>query len=73
MVSYSEGPVSSLTGTVHILLGGGLHFADDRLVLGVDGLELLPAGGINELSVNEELGGEADVHLVHEQLLAFIN
>ena len=73
MVTYSEGSVSGLTGSVHVLLGGGLHLADKRLVLGVDGPELLTAGGVNELSVNEELGGETDVHLVHEQLLAFIN
>ena len=65
--------MSGLTGAVHVLLGSGLHLADERLVLGVDGPELLAAGGVTELPVNEELGGEADVHLVDEQLLAFIN
>ena len=65
--------MSRLAGSVHVLLGSGLHLADERLVLGVDGPELLAASSVHELPVNEELGGEADVHLVHEQLLAFIN
>ena len=66
--------MSSLAGSVHVLLGSGLHLADERLVLGVDGPDLfLAAGGVTELPVNEELGGEADVHLVDEHLLAFIN
>ena len=37
--------------------------------MGVDGGEGFGAGGVHELSVEEELGGEADVHLVHVHLL----
>ena len=46
------------------------YLADDRLVVRVDGGERLGARlGVHEQPVQEELGGEADIHLVHVHLL----
>ena len=41
--------------------------------MGVDAGEGLAVAAVHEHAVNVELGGEADVHLVDEHLLAVIN
>ena len=56
---------------VNVFDARALDLADEALVVRIDQLQLLAGRGVDELSVDEELRRERDVHLVHLHLDGF--
>ena len=56
--------MSSLDCTVDVLNRCCFYFTDDALIVWVVRLGLLARSGIAELTVNEQLGSEANIHFI---------